>query len=144
MCSNPYYVFLYLWGLGDSHGIASRKITCAHERLVIELYKVKFKICISKDYMLEACGWSRGGSCEDGIWCKAFLMAYEETIWSLHQVMWPIFHGHLEPSMTPTSSSSGTLKSKVLCRGSLTIEKDTCSRIDFRKLWYSSFMILEL
>jgi len=35
LSSNPYDVFLYLWGLGDSHGIASRKITSAHERMVI-------------------------------------------------------------------------------------------------------------
>ena len=35
MSSNPYDVFPYLRGLGYSHGIVSRKITSAHERMVI-------------------------------------------------------------------------------------------------------------
>ena len=54
--------FLYLWGLGDSHGLTSRErfqvpMRGWHQELMIMIDKGKFKIAILKDYMLEACGW---------------------------------------------------------------------------------------
>ena len=57
---------LCFWGLGDSHGLASRKrfqvsMRGWHQVLMIMVDKGKFKITIPKDYMLEACGWSHDG-----------------------------------------------------------------------------------
>ena len=57
---------LCFWGLGDSHGLASRKrfqvsMKGWHQVLEIMVDKGKFKITITRDYMLEACGWSHDG-----------------------------------------------------------------------------------
>ena len=60
---------LCFWGLGDSHGLASRErfqvsMRGWHQVLVIMVDKGKSKITIPKDYMLEACGWSHDGHME--------------------------------------------------------------------------------
>ena len=58
--------YLCLWGLGYSHGLASREIFQVsmrgwHQVFMIMVDKVKFKITIPKEYMLVACGWSHDG-----------------------------------------------------------------------------------
>ena len=88
---------LCFWGLGDSHGIASRKrfqvsMRGWHQVLVIMVDKGKFKITIPKDYMLEACGWSHDGQVKMNT-----KQSFQYCVWGSYFKTSPMYCLQLEP-----------------------------------------------
>ena len=115
---------LCFWGLGDSHGLASRErfqvsMRGWHQVLVIMVDKGKFKITIPKDYMLEACGWSPDGQVKLNTKQSFPHYVCGET-WRIHQCLAFI----LIQEETSTSSSSERLVSKVLVPLTLVLWSD--------------------
>ena len=88
---------LCFWGLGDSHGLASRErfqlsMRGWHQVLVIMVDKGKFKITITRDYMLEACGWSHDGQVKMNT-----KKSFPHCVWGRVLKTSPMSCLHLEP-----------------------------------------------